>query len=87
MIAHIIHDSSGAIKSIAFQSTEVDGQFEVRSVDKDDSVTAADLSEVFPENAVDQGTGSSRHLLYLLARDIRTGFRVNVKRKTLEKLK
>jgi hypothetical protein len=89
MIAHIIHDKDGTIKSIVFQGTEIEGDLEIQSDTRGELVTPIDLSQVFPEGALDTGAGpeSSRHRLYLMARDIRSGFRLDPKRKTLERLK
>lgn len=89
MIAHIIHDKSGSIKSVVFQGTELEGELEIEPGEGEDSVTAVDLSEVFPERAVDSDAEheDSRHLLYLLARDIRSEFELDVERKTLKRLK
>ena len=87
MIAHIIHDSGGRIISIAFQGTEVEGSLEIQSDKKDELVTTVDLDEVFPESRIDMGAERSRHHLHLLAREIQTGFRIDARRKTLERLK
>lgn len=89
MIAHIIHDSSGKIISVVFQGTEVEGELELQPQTEGELVTTVDLSEVFPESTVDTGAGSGgpRRDLYQIARDIRSGFRLDVKRKKLERLK
>jgi hypothetical protein len=91
MIAHIFHDTSGTIKSVVLQGTEVEGELSIQPVNEDELVTAVDvdLDEVFRESAVGTGAGpgSSGHHLNLIARDIRSGFRLDVQRKTLERLK
>jgi hypothetical protein len=53
MLAHIIHDDRGTIKSVIFQGTEVQGDLEIQSEGKGDLVTVVDLTEVYPERAVD----------------------------------
>lgn len=89
MIAHIIHDNRGTIRSIVFQGAEVEGSLEIQPDEEGEFVTTVDLDEVFPESRVDTGadSGSSRHHLHLIASEIRTGFRLNAERKTLERLK
>jgi hypothetical protein len=86
MLAHIIHDADGTVRSVIFQSPEIEGgELEIESENDDDLITIVNLEESFPEIAVDAGAGLSRHHLYVLARDIRTNFRVDSKRKTLER--
>jgi hypothetical protein len=89
MIAHIIHDDGGRIRSVVIQATEVEGELEIRSDQEGELVTVVDLSEILPESVVDMDADSesSRHHLYLIARDIRSGFRVDAKRRKLERLK
>ena len=87
MIAHLTHDADGTIRSVFFQSSEIeDGELEIQSDDDSEFVTTVDLHETFPELAVDAGAGLSRHHLYLLARDIRSGFRVDQDHGTLERV-
>ena len=87
MIAHIVHDDSGRIKSVVIQASELEGELEIHPPEQGDMVTTVELRDVFPEIAVDSGddAGSSKHQLYLIVRDIRNEFRVDAKRKTLER--
>jgi hypothetical protein len=86
MIAHIIHDADGTIRSVIFQSPEIEGgELEIQSDDDSDFVTTVTLHDTFPELAVDSGAEPSRHHLYLLARDIRRDFRIDPERSTLER--
>jgi hypothetical protein len=86
MKAHIIHDAHGAIRSLVIQSTQVPGELEIHP-EKDELVTIVDLTEVFPEMTVDMGQENTKHELSLVARQIRSDFRLNPQRKTLERLK
>jgi hypothetical protein len=85
MIAHILHDEGGNINSVVIQATEIEGVLEVQSDQEGELVTTIDLSKVFPGSGVDARTdfGDSRHHVNLIAQDIRSGFRVDVNRKTL----
>jgi hypothetical protein len=87
MVAHIVHDSQGTIRSVTLQATGAEGDLEIRP-HKDEGVTAVDLSEVFPGRAVDTGADieSSKDCLQI-GRDIRNNFRLDVNRKELESLK
>ena len=89
MIAHIIHDSGGTIKSVVFQGTEVEGELRIQAANEGELVTTVELDEIFQESpvATRDRLGGSGHHLFLLARDIRSGFRLDLQRKTLERLK
>jgi hypothetical protein len=87
MVALIIHDSQGTIRSVTLQATGAESDLEIQP-HKDEAVTAVDLSEVFPGGAVDTGANSESSKDYLrIGRDIRNNFRLDVKRKKLERLK
>ncbi len=80
MKAHIIHDERGRIKSIAFESGDVEGSLEISSDFTGDAVTTLDLDEALPRGATDTDLSS-------LAEKIRTGFRVDKDRRKLDKLR
>jgi hypothetical protein len=88
MITHIFHDKNGTIKSLAFQSIRVQGTLELQSDAEGELVTVADIKEDFPESDhIDPEAEGSRDQLRRISHEIRTGFRLDVKRKRLEKLK
>lgn len=78
MKAHVIHDASGTIKSVVFQSTDVEGELEISTEDAADQVTMVDVD--------DAPAGAPGDELSTLGKKIRTDFKVGKGRK-LEKLK
>jgi hypothetical protein len=53
----------------------VPGKLEIQP-EKDELVTTVELTEVFPEMTIDMGQENSKHQLYLIARQIRSDFRL-----------
>jgi hypothetical protein len=85
MKAHVIHDAGGTIRSVVFQSTELDGELEIASEEPGDTVTAVDLDEdVAPGRT---GSEPSHQDLSELGRRIRSGFEVDKDRGRLRRLK
>jgi hypothetical protein len=87
--AHILYDKEGAIGAVVFQATELDGELEIQP-QEGQYVTTVDLSVAFPENSADtgvRGAGSEdpSRQLYLIARNLRNGYRVDPRGKRLEK--
>ena len=89
MIAHIIHDKSGKVISVAFQASNVKGQLEIQSDRDGEFVTVVDLSKVLPDSGEYGGPDSAqfRYRVNEMARDICSGYQVDFGRKTLKKMK
>lgn len=85
MKTHVVYDAGGTIKSVAFQSTELDGELEIVLEEPGDTVTTVDLDEEIARGRA--GADSSGRDLSELAREIRTGFEVDKDRGRLRKLK
>ena len=85
MKAHVIHDARGTIKSVVFQSTELEGELKITSDGRGDVVTTVELDEEAAPGRT-RADLSDQHLSEL-GRKIRTGFRVDKDRRTLEKLR
>ena len=88
MIAHIIHDNKGSIRSVVIQSTEIEGELEIQTDQEGDLVSTVDLRGIYPVFGFDlpKDSEKSRRQHHFIARDIRMGFRFDVKRKRLERL-
>jgi hypothetical protein len=86
MRAHIVHDDAGNIKAVVFQSTDVQGELEIQSDQKGESVTAVDLGSVIPGVTVskDADPATTGHYLDLIGREIRSGFRFDKKSSALQ---
>jgi hypothetical protein len=83
MKTHVIHDADGTIKSVVFQSAELQGELEIVPEGSGDTVTTVDLEEVAPGRK--GGPLSSRDLSEL-GHEIRTGFEVDKDGGRLRKL-
>jgi hypothetical protein len=89
VLAHVIHDRSGDIKSIVFQLMGEKGDLEISPEQDGESVVLVDLNEVIPETSAgaDAGQATSRQHLNDLADEIRSGFKLDKERKTLQRIK
>lgn len=85
MKTHVVYDADGTIKSVAFQSTELQGELEIVLEEPGDTVTTVELDEEVARGRA--GAGSSHRDLSELAREIRSGFEVDKDRGRLRKRK